>query len=84
MTELAEKYRAVFNTPMGQEVLADILVNKLHFGCYLEKNVGDIALNNTAIAILSTLGIVSKGNGLEVIRSLMTVTPKTPAKPDNT
>lgn len=73
MTELTEKYRTVFGTPTGQEVLADILVNELHFGCFLNEALGDIALNNAAIGVLSKMGIVTKGNALEIIRSLMNI-----------
>jgi len=74
-TDLGDKYRLVFDNPLGQEVLADILINKLHFGCYLQEALGDIALNNAAIEILSTLGIVAKKNQLKIISSLMAINP---------
>lgn len=76
MTELTAKYRMVFGNAMGQEVLADILVNRLKFGCYLGEALGDIALYNAAIGILNMAGIIAKGNGLEIIKALQTVTPK--------
>lgn len=76
MTELTAKYRTVFGSAIGQEVLADILVNRLKFGCYLGESLGDIALHNAAIGILNMVGVIAKGNGLEVIKALQTISPK--------
>ena len=74
--DLKEKYQLVFNSPIGQEVLADILVNKLNFGCYLKEALGDVSLHNAAIAILSEMGIVEVGNGEQVIKALMVISTR--------
>lgn len=73
MSELQDKYRMVFNSPVGQEVLADILINKLNLLIFLKNDLADVALNNAAIEILGMMGIVTRDSGVEIIRSLMTI-----------
>ncbi len=74
MNELTAKYRSVFGNSYGQDVLADILV-LTHFGCFITTEVERIEYN-IGMAILSRMGIVSPETKEDVIRALMSVTPK--------
>jgi len=75
--ELMDKYRAVFlQTPMGLEVLGDILL-MCHFGCTLNPaNVVQVSEYNVGATILSNCGIFGHGTLDEVIKSLASVAPE--------
>ena len=54
---MQDKYRALFITPLGLEVLTDILF-KLDFGCTLDPNdTQKICQHNIAIDILANCGM---------------------------
>jgi hypothetical protein len=74
---MIDKYRAIFLTPMGLEVLADIL-EMCHFGCTLDPdNKVMVSEHNLGVVILSKCGIFSKGTKDSVIMALATVIPDT-------
>jgi hypothetical protein len=82
MNELMEKYRLVFGSPVGQEVLADILT-MTHFGCTLNPdNKAQVAEHNIGIAILAEMGIFSRETKMDVIRALQGVVPEVKGKPE--
>lgn len=70
---LVQKYRSVFTSPLGVEVLKDILVNHCHFLCFHEG--GEDGAYNVGIKILSNMGIAVQGNQMSVINALISVTP---------
>ena len=73
--ELMEKYRKVFGSPIGQDVLADILT-MTHFGETLDAgNLHRVAEHNLGILILAKMGVSSHETKLDVIRALQSVTP---------
>ena len=77
MTELTAKYRTVFGTAIGQDVLSDLLVNFCEFGVFLDPhNVEQVARHNVGTSILSRMGILSTETREQVIRALMAVVPK--------
>ena len=75
MNELTEKYQLIFNSPIGQEVLADILT-MTHFGETLNSaNPQQIGEANVGVAILAKMGIFAQGTKLNVLRALLAITP---------
>lgn len=77
MNQLTEKYRLVFNSPIGQEVLSDILT-MTHFGNTLNSaNPQQIGEYNIGVAILAKMGIFAHDTKSDVLKSLMSVTPQT-------
>ena len=54
--KLANKYRRVFNTPEGKEVLTDIL-NDLRFYADTKEGEADLVRHNSAALILAKCGI---------------------------
>lgn len=75
MNELAEKYQLIFNSPIGQEVLADILT-MTHFGETLNgDNPHQIGQYNIGVTILARMGIFAQGTKLNVLRALLAITP---------
>lgn len=76
MNELTAKYRTVFESQIGKDVLADLLKNA-HFGETLNwENPGMIAEYNFGVVILASMGIYSRETREDVIRALLTVTPQ--------
>lgn len=72
---IRDKYRAVFcQSPLGQEVLEDIVVNLCHFGVPLDAdNKQLIGEFNVGLAIMAKCGIIQKENQNDVIRALCSV-----------
>ncbi len=77
---LMDKYRAVLFSPLGMEVLGDILINFCNFGCYLDPdNKMEIGEYNVGVGILSRLGVFSKeAPNYKVIMALSGVLPEIP------
>jgi len=74
--ELMEKYRKVFGSPMGQDVLADILT-MTHFGETLDSNnLHRVAEHNLGILILVKMGVFSHETKMDVVRALQAIVPK--------
>lgn len=72
---LAGEYKFIFGaTDIGFKVLADILINFCHFGCYLT-NPDEVAQHNIGVSILSRLGAFSKGNTEKVVKGLINSLP---------
>jgi hypothetical protein len=68
--ELQSSYRFIFtSTEVGLKVLADILVDFCHFGCYLS-NPDEVAQYNVGVQILSRMGVFSGGKEV-VVRNLV-------------
>jgi len=82
--ELMEKYRKVFGSPMGQDVLADILT-MTHFGETLDaNNLHRVAEHNLGILILVKMGVFSNDTKMDVIRALQSITPSKAEKQGGT
>jgi hypothetical protein len=82
VNELTEKYRHVFCSGVGLEVLADILT-MTHFGETLDlSNPHRIAEHNIGVAILAKMGVFSPGTKMDVIRALAAVVPNNDKKED--
>ena len=74
---VGDKYKYLFSSPMGREVLADILA-ECHFGTTLNPdNKVQIAEYNVGIMILAKCGILGPITRTDVINALCNVTPKT-------
>ena len=75
-----EKHRALFFTPLGMEVLSDILINLCNFGCFLDPDdKQDVGKYNVGVGILSRLGVFTKETpNQRVIMALSGVTPEIP------
>ena len=59
---IREKYLTVFNSELGLEILADILINFCHLGCFLNvKDEAEVGQYNVGISILSRMGVFSAG-----------------------
>lgn len=67
---LQDKYREIFSTGAGRDVLADILVNFCHFGCFL-KSEKEVAEYNVGISILAQMGIIAKGKVLDFVNKII-------------
>lgn len=69
--ELSQKYRHVFTSPIGKEVLTDILAT-CHFGETLDPdNKVQIAEYNVGVYILFQCGVFGPDRGTEVINALI-------------
>jgi hypothetical protein len=78
--ELSQKYRHIFLSPIGREVLADVLA-LCHFGCTLDPdNKVQVSEYNVAVTILSNLGVFGPDRDQIVtdalINSLVSTQPK--------
>ena len=71
---LEAKYRLTLLSPLGRQVLSDILIGLCNFGCYLE-SPEEVAQYNVGIGILSRCGIISAGNREAIIEALCNVMP---------
>jgi hypothetical protein len=71
-SDIHEKYQAVFNTPIGREVLADILVNLCNFGMTLNPDDNkEVIEYNIGIRILEIMKIMtSKTKKINIINIL--------------
>ena len=79
MKAIEGKYRHVFtSSPLGLDVLADILVSFCHFGCFLDDSY-HMAQHNVGVNILSRIGIFSPENRANVIMQMVNALP-TPKK----
>jgi hypothetical protein len=64
------KYRAIFLSPMGLDVLADIL-QVCHFGCTLDPdNKVQVSEHNVGVMILAKCGVFSEDRLQDAIRAL--------------
>lgn len=74
--EVTDKYRAVFfGSPMGLEVLGDIL-NDCHYGSTLDmENPHQIAEYNVGVVILAKCGVLGGEVMQDVVRALSTIMP---------
>ena len=71
LDEVSQKYRYIFLSPVGREVLADILAD-CHFGCTLDPdNKVQVAEYNVCINILAKCGIFGDGRDIPVINALL-------------
>ena len=69
--ELSQKYRHIFLSPIGREVLADIL-SDCHFGCTLDPdNKVQVAEYNVGISILARCGVFGPNRDIPVINALI-------------
>ena len=70
------KYRSIFGSPMGREVLADILT-ECHFGSTLNPdNPAQVAEHNIGVMILAKCGIFGPGTRVNVINALCNIIPR--------
>ena len=68
---LSQKYRQIFLSPLGREVLADIL-GTCHFGATLDAdNKVQIAEYNVGIYILFQCGVLGPDRDMDVINALI-------------
>jgi len=68
---LQSKYRHVFLSPIGREVLADIL-GTCHFGATLDPdNKAQIAEHNVGTYILFQCGVLGPDRDMDVINALI-------------
>ncbi len=74
-SDLRPKYRLLFLTEIGREVLADILVTLCHFGLYLDpEDKAQIGQYNVGVSILSRIGIFSTAvEAREMVNALLNV-----------
>lgn len=74
--QLQAKYRQVFGTGYGPEVLTDIL-SECHFAEDADpENPSQIGAQNLGLKILYKIGTFSSGNRLDVTMALLGVVPK--------
>jgi hypothetical protein len=73
--EMVNKYRLVFNTPLGRRVLTHILT-ELHFFDGILANPEEIALRNYGIILLNRAGVWNAANVEEIVDGLMNISPK--------
>jgi hypothetical protein len=75
--QLENVYKAVFiSSRSGIEVLADILINFCHYGCFLE-TPEQIAQYNVGIEILSRLGVIGPAKDkMNLVINLVNSIPK--------
>jgi len=72
--ELIYKYRTVFLSPIGLEVLGDILIGMCHFGQTLD-NEHQMDEYNIGVGILAKIGAFSEGTRFDVLSAIASVTP---------
>jgi len=71
-----DKYRAVFMSPLGLEVLGDILTT-CHFGCTLDPdNPANVAEYNVGVTILNRCGVFHQGTLPQVLNAFTAITPQ--------
>ena len=71
--DIKAKYRVLFGSEIGQEVLSDILINFCNFGCFLDGEKERIEYN-VGVNILSRLKVfTSQVNKKDIIQSLFNV-----------
>lgn len=69
--EIRQKYFHTFSTPIGREVLIDILTD-CHFGCTLNpENTAQISEYNVGVAILAKCGVFGPERAIPVVDALM-------------
>jgi hypothetical protein len=69
--ELSQKYRHIFLSPLGLEVLVDILQD-CHFGCTLDPdNKVQIAEYNVGITILAKCGVFGPDRDVPVMNAMI-------------
>ena len=74
--DVEPKYRYTFGSPMGREVLADILA-ECHFGSTLNPdNPAQVAEHNIGVMILAKCGIFGPETRVDVINALCNIIPK--------
>ena len=74
--DIGGKYRHIFSSPMGRDVLSDILT-ECHFGMTLDPdNKAQIAEFNVGMMVLAKCGILGPDTKKDVINALCGVTPK--------
>ena len=74
--ELKAKYRALFLSDMGQDVLADILVEFCHFGVFhVGGNAEQDGAYNVGISIMSRMGILEPGMDKDLVRAMCATAP---------
>jgi len=77
LSELQLKYRAVFMSEIGREVLSDILM-QCHFGVTLDPdNKVQVAEYNVGMVLLERCGIFRHNTRRDVIGALCSITPAT-------
>jgi len=73
--QIINKYRKVFLSPLGREVLTDILT-MCHFGKTLDSaNLHQVAEYNVGVAILAKMGIFAEGTMMNLLNAMATVIP---------
>lgn len=73
---MIDKYRAVFMSPLGLEVLGDILTT-CHFGCTLDPdNPANVAEYNVGVTILNRCGVFHQGTLPQVLNAFTAITPQ--------
>lgn len=71
--DIKAKYRILFDSDIGREVLSDILINFCNFGCFIDSDKERIEYN-VGINILSRLKVfTSQVNKKDIIDSLYNV-----------
>jgi hypothetical protein len=71
--DIKAKYRVLFGSEIGQEVLSDILINFCNFGCFLDSDKERIEYN-VGINILSRMKVfTSQVNKKDIITALYNV-----------
>ncbi len=74
--KIEDKYRFIFRSPLGQDILGDILVNLCHFGCTLDpENKVQVSEYNVGIAILAKMGVFGPNKIQEVVQALCSIAP---------
>lgn len=69
--EMGDKYRHAFLSPIGKDVLFDIL-QQCHFGSSLDPdNKAQVAEYNVGIFILARCGILGSERGIPVVNALI-------------
>lgn len=73
--DVGKKYRHLFSSSLGREVLADIL-GECHFGSTLDPdNKAQVAEYNVGVLILAKCGVFIHGTKMDVINGLLNSVP---------
>ena len=74
--DVGSKYRSIFTSPLGREVLADLL-RECHFGSTLDPdNKVQTAEYNVGVMVLAKCGVFGPETKMDVINALLNVIPK--------